>query len=35
MTAELERRGYRTVRAREDWAIHELLGIWTLYAMRP
>ena len=28
-------RGYRTVRAREDWAVHQLLGIWTLYAMRP
>ena len=30
----LARRGYRTIRAREDWAIHELLGIWTLYAIR-
>jgi hypothetical protein len=35
MTALLERRGYRTVRAREDWAIHELLSISTLYASRP
>jgi FkbM family methyltransferase len=35
MAALLERRGYRTVRAREDWAIHELLSISTLYAARP
>ena len=31
----LEARGYRTVHAREDWALHALLGISTLYAMRP
>ena len=31
----LEGRGYRTAHAREDWALHELLGISTLYAVRP
>jgi FkbM family methyltransferase len=30
----LESRGYRTVSAREDWSLHALLGISTLYAMR-
>jgi hypothetical protein len=35
LTTLLERRGYRTNRVRADWALHELLGIWTLYAMRP
>lgn len=34
MTKLLENRGYRTVRAREDWALHELMSIWTLYALR-
>src|SRR5476649_2409735 len=34
MTALLELHGYLTIRAREDWAIHELLGIWTVYAVR-
>jgi len=34
MASTLERRGYRTVRAREDWSMHELLKIWTLYAIR-
>ena len=32
--ALLERHGYRTTIAREDWALHELLGIYTLYAAR-
>ena len=31
----LDARGYRTVRKREDWALHALLGISTLYAVRP
>jgi FkbM family methyltransferase len=30
----LDSRGYRTTHAREDWALHELLGIYTLYATR-
>jgi FkbM family methyltransferase len=30
----LEGHGYRTTSAREDWALHELLGIHTLYAIR-
>ena len=30
----LERCGYRTQSAREDWALHQLLGIYTLYATR-
>ena len=30
----LEQHGYRTTSAREDWALHELLGISTLYATR-
>ncbi len=30
----LEGHGYRTTSAREDWALHELLGISTLYAIR-
>jgi FkbM family methyltransferase len=30
----LERRGYRTVRARDEWATVEVLGIYTLYAVR-
>jgi 31-O-methyltransferase len=34
LTVLLERRGYRTSRARADWALHELLDIWTLYAVR-
>jgi len=34
LIALLEGRGYRTSRARADWALHELLGIWTLYAIR-
>ena len=34
LRAMLERHGYRTVTAREDWALHELLGIFTLYATR-
>jgi FkbM family methyltransferase len=34
LTALLARRGYRTTHAREDWALHDLLGISTLYAVR-
>jgi len=34
MSRLLQNRGYRTIQAREDWAIHELLGISTLYAIR-
>ena len=34
LRALLERHGYRTTIAREDWALHELLGIYTLYAAR-
>jgi hypothetical protein len=34
LAAMLEARGYRTVRKREDWALHALLGISTLYAVR-
>ena len=34
LSALLEARGYRTSRVRADWALHELLGIWTLYAVR-
>ncbi len=34
LRAMLERRGYRTATAREDWALHTLLGIFTLYATR-
>jgi FkbM family methyltransferase len=30
----LEGRGYRTTSDTEDWALHELLGISTLYAIR-
>jgi FkbM family methyltransferase len=30
----LDSQGYRTTHAREDWALHELLGIYTLYATR-
>lgn len=30
----LDSRGYRTTSAREDWALHALLGISTLYAIR-
>ena len=26
--------GFRTTSRRQDWALHELLGIWTLYAVR-
>ena len=35
MRALLEERGYHTTVDREDWAIHRLLGIATLYAIRP
>ncbi len=31
----LDARGYRTAHAREDWALHQMLGISTLYAVRP
>ena len=34
LSSLLEDRGYRTSRVRADWALHELLGIWTLYAVR-
>jgi len=34
MTALLQRHGYRTISERPDWAVHRLLGIWTLYAVR-
>jgi len=30
----LERRGYRTRQAREDWTMHELMHLTTLYAIR-
>ena len=28
-------RGFETTTAREDWALHALMGIYTLYAARP
>jgi hypothetical protein len=31
----LGKRGFTVTRAREDWALHELLSIWTVYAVRP
>lgn len=31
---QLRARGYHVVHDREDWALHELMGISTLYAMR-
>jgi 31-O-methyltransferase len=34
LSALLESRGFRTTRAQEDWAMHKLLGIWTLYGVR-
>ena len=34
LRTRLEGRGYRTTAAREDWALHALLGIHTLYAIR-
>ncbi len=34
LRALLEGHGYRTTPDREDWALHELLGIHTLYATR-
>lgn len=34
MTALLRARGYRTVRARESWALHVMMNISTLYAIR-
>jgi hypothetical protein len=34
LRALLESHGYHVVEAREDWALHELLGISTLYALR-
>ena len=34
MTRRLEMLGYAVTHAREDWALHEILGIWTLYAVR-
>ena len=35
MSTQLRARGYHVVHDREDWALHELMGISTLYAMRP
>jgi len=34
MQTTFERHGYRTVIDQEDWALHKLLGIFTLYAVR-
>ncbi len=34
LRTRLEAHGFRTACAREDWALHELLGIYTLYATR-
>lgn len=34
MSDTLEHHGFHVIREREDWALHELLGIWTLYAIR-
>jgi 31-O-methyltransferase len=34
ISAQLRARGYHVVLDREDWALHELMGISTLYAMR-
>jgi hypothetical protein len=34
LRALLEAHGFRTALAREDWALHELLGISTLYVAR-
>jgi phthiocerol/phenolphthiocerol synthesis type-I polyketide synthase E len=34
LRAMFERHGYRTVVDQEDWSLHPLLGIYTLYAMR-
>jgi 31-O-methyltransferase len=34
LAAELARRGYQVVHDQEDWALHPLLGISTLFAVR-
>jgi uncharacterized protein with PIN domain len=34
LTRRLRTLGFATTHAREDWATHEMLGIWTLYARR-
>ena len=34
LAAELERRGYLVTHDREDWALHALMGLSTLYAQR-
>lgn len=34
LRALLEGQGYRTVLDQEDWALHKLLGIFTVYAIR-
>jgi hypothetical protein len=34
LRAIFERHGYRTVVDQEDWSLHPLLGIYTLYAVR-
>ena len=34
LAADLERRGYQVVHDREDWALHRLMGISTLFAIR-
>jgi hypothetical protein len=34
MAARLRERGYRVAIDREDWALHELMGISTIYAVR-
>jgi hypothetical protein len=34
MAASLRARGYAVTHDREDWAMHELLGISTIYALR-
>jgi 31-O-methyltransferase len=34
LARDLERRGYRVVHDQEDWALHELMGISALFAIR-
>jgi hypothetical protein len=34
LTRRLEDAGFAVTHAREDWAMHDMLGIWTLYARR-
>ena len=35
LAGELARRGYRVTLDQEDWALHRLMGISTIYAVRP